>query len=439
MQAYPITDIVVPDNRQRSSMDDKAIAELAESLEEVGQIQAITLRRNGDGKLVLMTGERRLRARRLRPGMTIRCGSLAVPEGHIAAVLWDELPEWQQYQIELDENIRRVDLSWQDRVRAIARLNTLRVAQERIRDKPYTKLDLAAEARLTGKAGLSPAAEANLMVTVAQHLDDPEVVKAPTLREAAKVVERKIRSAEYGKLAAAFEERARVETPHRLIRGDCFAEYPRLEPSSIDVLLTDPPYGVGADGFGSQAAVGHSYLDTSEVFERICWDLPKVADRLLRPSAHLYVFHDIRYFAELKAGFAAEGFDVWDTPLIWAKNGGMLPRPAHGPRRTYEAILFAMRGEKRVELIAPDVLVHPIVGDKEHGAQKPVNLYRDLLARSTRPGSRVIDPFCGSGTIFPAATACSCSAVGIEVDAAYADLAAKRMTEGVEKDLLATL
>lgn len=431
--AIALSEIRVPDNRQRSYFDDRAIAELAESMAEIGQIQAITVRRNGSG-YILMTGERRLRARTICKDHSIRCGQLPLHAGEIAAEVWDDLPEYLRYQVELDENIRRADLTWQEKVSAINRLYELRKAQEATRDRRYTKADLATEARLP-----SGPVQANVILSVAAHLADPEVSKALNLKEAVKVVERKLKREQLGKLAAAFESQAAKETPHRLLRGDCFELYKNLEPNSFDVLLTDPPYGIGADGFGSQAQTGHAYLDSTEQFEHICWNLPEIASFVLRPSAHVYVFHDIRYFAELKAGFAAEGFDVWETPLIWVKGGGMLPKPDLGPRRTYEAILFANRGGKRTELIGPDALQHSLVTEKEHGAQKPVSLYRDLLARSTRPGNRVLDPFCGSGTIFPAATEASCAAVGIELDPAYADIAAKRMIEGRAKGLLDSL
>jgi site-specific DNA-methyltransferase (adenine-specific) len=58
---------------------------------------------------------------------------------------------------------------------------------------------------------------------------------------------------------------------------------------------------------------------------------------------------------------------------------------------------------------------------KEHAAQKPVSLYVDLLRRSILPGDTVLDPFAGSGTVFPAAKEVACKAIGFELDpASYA-------------------
>jgi hypothetical protein len=105
----------------------------------------------------------------------------------------------------------------------------------------------------------------------------------------------------------------------------------------------------------------------------------------------------------------------------------MLPRPDYAPRRTYETIMFASKGEKKVLKVASDTLVIPMVRGLLHGAQKPVALYEDLLSRSASPGDRVADPFCGSGTIFPAANRLRLKATGIELSEEYAALPKLRM------------
>jgi site-specific DNA-methyltransferase (adenine-specific) len=71
------------------------------------------------------------------------------------------------------------------------------------------------------------------------------------------------------------------------------------------------------------------------------------------------------------------------------------------------------------------------VGDEQlgHGAQKPVELFRNLLARSCRPGDTVLDPFAGSGTIFPAAHDLKVLATGIEMEPQYYGMCVKRIEE----------
>jgi DNA modification methylase len=107
----------------------------------------------------------------------------------------------------------------------------------------------------------------------------------------------------------------------------------------------------------------------------------------------------------------------------------MLPKPDYGPRKTYEAFLFATRGNpKYLKTGAPDVLTFPVKEEISHGAQKPVELYAELIARSVFPGANVLDPFAGSGTIFPAANRTKVTATGFEINPEYYNLALSRIS-----------
>ncbi len=64
-----------------------------------------------------------------------------------------------------------------------------------------------------------------------------------------------------------------------------------------------------------------------------------------------------------------------------------------------------------------------------HAAQKPVALLRELLSLSFHPGETILDPCCGSGTIFAAAKPLSLRATGIEMDEGSYLLAKERMSK----------
>jgi DNA modification methylase len=249
------------------------------------------------------------------------------------------------------------------------------------------------------------------------------VRKATSLKEAEKIVRKRLVAEKRADLAATFNP---SESPHQLIRGRCEDVLLALN-GPISVFVTDPPYGINADEFGSQATTEHDYDDTVQTaLERYDFLANEFA-RLAAPTgAHAYLFCDLSHFHCLVGIFELAGWRVWPTPLIWVKNRGMLPWPFHGPRRMYECILFAIRGDRHVNLIKSDVI--PIPAESEdHGAAKPVALYEDLLGRSVLPGDTVLDACCGSGPIFPAASAMSCRAIGIEPNDAYANIALERI------------
>ena len=96
--------------------------------------------------------------------------------------------------------------------------------------------------------------------------------------------------------------------------------------------------------------------------------------------------------------------------------GSLLGR-ANGPRHVYETILYAIKGDRGVTRVGADVISIPGPSvNKDHPAEKPVELWEHLLGWTIAPGDRVVDFFCGSGNIFLAATNLACSAHGAERD-----------------------
>lgn len=154
----------------------------------------------------------------------------------------------------------------------------------------------------------------------------------------------------------------------------------------------------------------------------------KLSFQIAKPQAHAYVFCDIDRFHRLKDLMEAAGWYVFRTPLIDYKLGsGRVPLPDRGPRRCWEMILYAIKGNKPVTHIYPDVIECRADENMTHGAQKPVALYQNLLMRSVRPGDKVLDTFSGSGTIFDACHAMQCEATGIEQEAEYYAMGLKRL------------
>jgi site-specific DNA-methyltransferase (adenine-specific) len=325
----------------------------------------------------------------------------------------DELDENSLLEAELEENVLRADLSVAETAAAYGRLHAYRLLQASESGIPHTVKDTASE--IIGREALGSARQrVDDLLIISRHLENPDVAKAKSVSEAIKVIEKDLRAEHYSRLANSSP--GGVSTDYSLCRGDVREFLPRLPDGLFTCIVTDPPYGIDAGGFGDQAAHRHTYDDRPEESRELYNLLASEGIRITRPQAHLYAFCDVRQFAELDLVFTLAGWKVWPFPLIWSKNGGMLPDPKKGPRRSYETILFAIKGDKEVQLVANDVLSIPMVSDPKRAAEKPADLYYDLLRRSVLPGDSVLDPFCGSGPIFPAAKRLRLKAVGIEKD-----------------------
>lgn len=425
MKITQAANIQVPENRQRKTFTQEHLDELSASFDRVGLLHPIVVRSVGRD-LFLVAGERRLRTliARGEAGKSTECGSLRISPGEVPYLELGELSHEKAMEAELEENIRRVDLSWQERATAEAALHAIRTRQAEERGERQTIRDTALETRGGTLDTLSGTVQQQVSqnLVLAKHLHDPEVAAAKTPKEALKVLQKKAEATKRVELAKAFdlEQAESPSVPHTLLVGDIREHLRSLPDGHFQVLLTDPPYGIDADSFGDQSGQGHSYADSHEYFTELLNLLADEGYRVCAEQAHAYIFCDPRRFDEIKILFELAGWSVWATPLIWAKNTGMLPRPEYGPRRTYETILFATKGDKRTNLVRPDVLVHPSVRGLVHGAQKPVSLYQDLLERSSAPGDSVLDPFAGSGTIFPAANRLKLRATGVELNPEYA-------------------
>lgn len=408
MHFKSVSEILVPADRQRKNFPFEKNEELKTSIRTKGLLNPITVR--GDGK-TLVAGERRLRAmiELHQADEPFTCNNESVPPGFIPCLFIGELSALEIEEAELEENTIRLDLSWQDKAFALARLNTLRGHQAALRGESHTPADLIEE--LTGtRDGNSSIRDA---LHISKYLDVPEVAKAKTQKEATQIVKRKLEMEHRQKLA---EEVKKTKTPHGIHFGDAQKEMSQMPDGSFDLILTDPPYGIGADTFGDQAGVAHNYSDTPENALRLYEVLAAEGYRVCKPAAHAYVFCDFALFSQISATFALEGWSVWPRPLIWNKKNGMLPRPAHGPRYTYEVILFATKGDRETLCVKPDVIECGQVQNQIHAAEKPVELLRDLISRSCRPGDTILDPFAGSGSTLEAAFLSGCITTLVELN-----------------------
>lgn len=419
-----VDEVRVAPERQRTELDPIYIRELANSIRDNCLMHAPVI---GEDH-TLIAGECRLEAIKLlhEMGEEFRYGGEKVPEGMLPCISVGDLTEVQRYELELEENIRRKDISWQDQARAEARLAQLKTSVAIAETgKPPTLKDLAHEIRPGGHG-----TEMRASLDLAANLDKPEVAGAKTRAEAVKALKRVVQAEQHAALAEAVGA-TYTSSQHHLYHADSEQWMAETAPAQFDVILTDPPYGMGADTFGDSGGIAggaHGYSDSPDHLRDIMGWFPAASFRITKPQAHLYLFCDIAWFESWSLALARTGWRVFRTPLIWVNpTKYRAPWPEHGPQRKWEMCIYAVKGDKRVTRLYPDVITCQADENLGHAAQKPVPVYTDLLQRSILPGDRVLDPFAGSGPIFEAAHSLKCTAVGVERDAVNYGIALKRL------------
>ena len=240
-----------------------------------------------------------------------------------------------------------------------------------------------------------------------------------------------------------------------IYHGEACSTLAQLPEASVDVLLTDPPYSSGgmfrsdrtADPAQKYRGFSHSQSETRkptadygsfggdnrDQWTWIRWVMGWSMEtlRVVRPGGHGFMFSDWR---QLPAATDAAQFGgwTWRGINVWDKGVG---RPMKGRFRNHlEYVVWMTNGPVEAANVYPSALIAvPTVhsGEREHVAQKPVDLLKALL--SVMPGERltVLDPFMGSGSTLVAARNLGHRCIGIEVEERYCEIAANRLAQGV--------
>lgn len=395
----PDSIFVVREGRQRRELKD--IEALAKSIAENGLIHPPVIKRDGE----LVVGERRWTAIK-------SLGWTSMP------IQWiDELSELELHAIEFEENVGRVDITWQERVDAVEKYHALRVAQD-----PSWKVEQTAE-----RLGVTPQnVHQNLSIAKAMKVDE-RIAAAPKLSTAKSMTVRKnsrAAGAAATAIRATIDERAGTETAKRIapIVNEDFHDFVAAYTGSPYTLIhCDFPYGVDmheTDQGGARHEFG-SYHDSIDVYWSLLDTLASAMSNVVAPKAHLIFWFSMKYYTETKARLEAMGWKVNPHPLIWVKsdNLGVIADAKRGPRNIYETAFLASRGDLFINTPVSNAFSHPGKGKEIHMNEKPVAMLKHFMRMVCDEYSRVLDPTCGSGNALKAASALGAPTVlGIEKD-----------------------
>ena len=201
-----------------------------------------------------------------------------------------------------------------------------------------------------------------------------------------------------------------------LYHGDCLQIDAWLE---ADVLVTDPPYGIGYNtnarrdatvGLPRSIANDKSTIVRDDALAK--WgNRPALAFgtwRIERPHGTRQVL-------------------IWDTKGALGMGAIDLPwKPAH---QEIYVLGKGFTGHRGTDVLSVAPVQSTASNGRVHPNEKPVDLIKTLVAKCP-PGS-VADPFAGSGSTLVAAKQLGRKAIGVELDERYAEICAKRLSQGV--------
>jgi len=214
-----------------------------------------------------------------------------------------------------------------------------------------------------------------------------------------------------------------------IYHGDAMDILPTMRGASVDLVITDPPYVIGAVSAGNMSTKAGGWGDMMNS-SRWFRDWYAMTKRLLRPDGAMWSFCNWRSLpVVMKAAFDAEW--ALSSVLVWHKDW-IGPGGPIGLRPAYELVALLAQPDFVIpDRGIPDVWTHQWASFKPsgHPAEKPVELLARLM--STSGGGEVLDPFMGSGSTLVAAKTLGATAIGIEAEEKWCEIAAQRCSQEV--------
>lgn len=212
-----------------------------------------------------------------------------------------------------------------------------------------------------------------------------------------------------------------------LMQGDCLERMKEIPDGSVDMILTDPPYGM--DFQSNRRVVQQKFakiandknLDWVDSFIDECY-------RVMAENSAMYFFsswHNIDYFKQ-----AIERKFKLKNLICWVKNNHGSGDLKGGYAPQHEFVFYAAKGRvlnrgKRL----PDVIYADKIPSKKlvHPTEKNISMLEVFVNQHSDKGMAVLDTFMGSGTTGVAAKNLNRNFIGIELDDGYFEIARNRI------------
>ncbi|RLC37005.1 site-specific DNA-methyltransferase [candidate division Kazan bacterium] len=198
---------------------------------------------------------------------------------------------------------------------------------------------------------------------------------------------------------------------------DCLEGMKRLPDESIDLIVTDPPYGIAYKQKNKPYMIG-------DLVNCLDYALPEFY-RVLKKKGAIYIFTSFKmldsWLHRFQMFFKMHNLIIWDKQ----RNSGLQMGSNYGFR--YEMIFFGSKGLHKLNGYCDDILDYARVKKRKHPTEKPVELIKKFIEMSSKEKDIVLDPFIGSGTTAVACRQLGRHYIGYEINKEYCEIAKQRL------------
>lgn len=220
---------------------------------------------------------------------------------------------------------------------------------------------------------------------------------------------------------------------NRIYQMDCLEGMKLIPDKSIDLIVTDPPYGINLTPQREKGKFKGVKINNDDTLD---W-LPKLVDeyhRLLKSNKVGYIFCNWQNYDKFKQEFEKK-FEIKNC-IVWNKDWfGM----GNNWRPNHEFIMVITNGKFKTKSNNKSniITVRRVSPQKlTHACEKPVPLLTELILESSEENDIVLDSFFGTGATAVACTLNNRKWIGFETESKYIELANKRLEQiQLEDDL----
>jgi DNA modification methylase len=443
-------DSIVVGDRARKEMGD--VPSMVASIREFGLIQPIVLATDNDleggangSRPILIAGGRRLAALRVL-GIT----ELEHATHWVGRAESDKTEEGKLRlkSMELEENLRRKDMTWPEIVAAKQKLleimelihgqqNTGGLTREERRTGVTEGFGVRKLAAMLGESlgtvsqDLQLAQMVRAMPQLAQSETKSNAMRTGVLQLMVGVIQRKEAEKKVQQAAAVAAGTAAPQVDYVLYEGPFQSNTPQIPNASVDLVYTDLPYGVNLDLMDGHTGGGIlSYEDTRKAVVDMLPLIALESHRILRDDRFAVFWFGFNYYTELVIALRAAGFHVNPVPVVWLKHRNSAANPLRFYASAYEQALVASKGQAHfIRPGQPNLVDIPAVvsAQRVQNAQQPVELVERFIQDMTLPASTIVDLCAGVGTTGVAALRLGRKVVLFEKDPTMCLLIKSRM------------
>lgn len=210
---------------------------------------------------------------------------------------------------------------------------------------------------------------------------------------------------------------------NKINNGDCFELIKDIDSNSIDLVLTDVPYGMSFQS--NHRKEKHKKIANDDNLD---W-LPSWVEemkRVCKINSHVYIFCSWHYVDVFKRELS-NFFNIKNI-LIWEKNNTGMGDLYGDYAPKYEMVIFCSNGDKKLNGGRDaNIIRAKRTGNNNHPTEKPINLMEYFIEKSSEKGDLVLDTFAGGGSTLIAAKRLGRDFIGIEIDEDYCNLIEDRL------------